>query len=562
MLKRPKVAVIGGGALGLMALKQFQEDGFDAVGFEARPYIGGLWKDTDDDTISVHANTIFNTSKFRAAISDFPFSEDTDVYPTAAQMHRYLNNYADHFGIREKIHVGNRVRHIVRRDSEDDWEIQVRHIDSEKETTYYFDRVCVATGSFFSPRWPKLAGIEKFEGKVLHSIDFHGSEPFRGQNVLIIGLHATAQDVTNLLSESARKVYLSHRRGVRFLPRFNDGGAPIDVTVKLPTLMFQTFMESRLPAVWTWLLNRLTDSMSKKAFPDIPDSWDLRPAPSMAVTTPLMADTIWPHLKSGFAEPVPTVEKITGLKTVMLTNGRVLEDIDTILYCTGYDISIPKDLIPRPADAAHATSYDPYPNGPGYNPYLYNNIFPLSPDPKIQTSLTFLGQSATNYPGFVQFELQAMAISQIWRGKHSLPSYEEMLNWHQKHTSQREATALKHDVPKDSTFYTLGMPFGYMLPWLDKMAGTGIYETFGGKLGGLFNIQAWRLWWEDRELYDLCTKGVLSPAVFRAIATGGRKALGREEVKRILQTDNKILEKAVAMKKAELELAKNKIKTL
>jgi dimethylaniline monooxygenase (N-oxide forming) len=217
---------------------------------------------------------------------------------------------------------------------------------------------------------------------------------------------------------------------MRLLPKFSADGAPLDVTMKLPTLMLQTFVESNFPSVWTWFLDRFTSGISSKAFPDIPDSWGLRPAPSTAVATPLMADMIWPFLKSGFAEPVPVVKEIIGPKTVMLTNGRVLEDIDTILYCTGYHICLPDDLIPRPANAPDAAAYDPYPKGPGQNPYLYKNIFPLSPERNIQTSLAFLGQGATVYPGFVQFELQAMAISQVWQGRSSLPPREEMVEWY------------------------------------------------------------------------------------------------------------------------------------
>lgn len=90
MQQKDKEVVIGAGALGLMALKQFKEDGFDVTGYGSRPYVGGLWKDSGDNTISVHATTIFHTSKFRAAISDFPFPEAADINPTAAQIHDYL----------------------------------------------------------------------------------------------------------------------------------------------------------------------------------------------------------------------------------------------------------------------------------------------------------------------------------------------------------------------------------------------------------------------------------------------------------------------------------------
>ncbi|KAH8200172.1 hypothetical protein TruAng_005684 [Truncatella angustata] len=545
-----RVAVIGAGALGLMALKNFQEDGFDVTGFEARPYIGGLWKESDDDSLSVHSTTIFNTSKFRTAISDYPFSEEADVYPTAAQLHKYLNDYADHFDIRRRVKLSCRVSNIIR--TNDKWEITVKDLKNGDETREYFDRICIATGSFCSPRWPKLKGLEKFGGQVLHSINFHGSEPFEGHNVLILGIHATAQDVTHALSGSAKQVYLSHRQGLLLVPRYTGSGVPSDAAMKLPVVMLQSFMDSNCPSLWYWLVDKVAGYISDKNFGDIPESWGLKPRPSMAVATPLMADTVWPYLKSGFAEPVAAVQEITGPRTVVLTNGRVLEDIDTILYCTGYDHCLPSDLIPRPGNSADRTPYEPYPEGPGKNPHLYKNIFPLSPDSEVQTSLAFIGQGATFFPGFLQFELQVMAVSQVWRGRSTLPPYHEMINWHKKHTAHRLALAKKHRLPDDgTTFYSGTIPFGDLFPWLNEMAGTGIFETFGGKCNGLFNIASWKFWWEDRELYDLCTKRLLSPAVFRVVATSGRKALDRSDVMRILTSDNAILDRAVKAKRED-----------
>ena len=63
-----RVGVVGAGALGLMALKNLKEDGFDVTGFESRAYVGGIWKPSDDNATSTLDNTIFNSSRYRAAI--------------------------------------------------------------------------------------------------------------------------------------------------------------------------------------------------------------------------------------------------------------------------------------------------------------------------------------------------------------------------------------------------------------------------------------------------------------------------------------------------------------
>jgi dimethylaniline monooxygenase (N-oxide forming) len=541
------VAVIGAGALGLVATKTFAEDGFDVTAYESRDYIGGLWKDSDDSTISVHSTTIFNSSKFRAAYSDFPFADSDDDYPTAAQLHAYLNRYSECFDLVSKINLGTKVLSINR--SADKWTLEVQSKSTGKTTTKAFDRVCIATGSFYTPRWPKLDGLEKFEGKVIHSIDYHRSEDFKDQTVLAVGMHATAQDVTNSLSESAKKVYLSHRGGLLLVPRYTESGSTFDSSGTLLVTFVMGWMSSHFPRLLNWMLDRALGKISQKAFPAVKKEWGLTPAPSLAVSTPLMADTLWPHLQSGFAEPVPEIRRITGPRTVELSSGRILQDIDSIIYCTGYQFNIPEGLIPKTSQ--NTDDLHPYPNNTvGQPPRLYRNIFPLHRDPSICSSLAFLGQGAFVFPGFVQFEISSMAISQIWQGKSSLPSYDGMLEWRARNLAERKATMDYYKPREGSTFYPAFVNMGNQLPWVDATAGTGLYKNLGA---AWFNWRAWKLWWQDKELYYLCMKGLFTPAIWRLFETGKRKAMSREECRALIVRQNEMAEES---RKRKLESKK------
>lgn len=146
----PRVVVIGAGPLGLMAIKNLLEEGFDDVTcFEARPYVGGLWNYSDGDSssssgLSVSEDTVFNSSRFRSAISDFPFPGDTDDYPTWRQMWRYLEAYADRFGLRPHIRLRTRVTALGRAAGR--WVVEVRPEGGEVRREV-FDRAIVANGS-------------------------------------------------------------------------------------------------------------------------------------------------------------------------------------------------------------------------------------------------------------------------------------------------------------------------------------------------------------------------------------------------------------------------------
>ena len=59
------MAVIGLGPAGLVALKNLLEEGFDAIGFDKNPHVGGLWQYTEEDKTSVLQSTVVNISKER-----------------------------------------------------------------------------------------------------------------------------------------------------------------------------------------------------------------------------------------------------------------------------------------------------------------------------------------------------------------------------------------------------------------------------------------------------------------------------------------------------------------
>lgn len=282
----------------------------------------------------------------------------------------------------------------------------------------------------------------------------------------------------------------------------------------MPPLWFTIltlYLSQFIPTAFTWIMDKLIRYLSKKEFPNLPVAWGFDPPPSIAVSPPLVASELYPHLQSGFCGPVPEVLRITGHRTVELKSGRVLEDIDAIIYCTGYDSCIPVPIEPQ--------SLNPYPYI-GSPPHLYRHLFSLSPDPAIRNSLVFLGQGALPFPGFAPHEAQAFCVSQIWQGKSSLPPLVEMQQWHLNYLRWREGMTKRYNAK--STFYTAFVPATDQWIWLDTCAGLGIRRHFG-LLARWTNWDAWSLWWNDRCLYNICLTGLTSPAMFRLFETGKRK---------------------------------------
>lgn len=230
-----RVAVLGAGPLGLTAIKNLREEGFDVTGFEARSYVGGLWNPSTDSSLSVVESTVFNSSRFRSAFSDYPFDDDVDDYPTWQQMYKYMNGYCDHFGLRPHIQLNSKVTAMTREGNQ--WVIEVTPIEGPVRREH-FDKVIVATGSFILPKSPKIPNIEHFQGRTLHAINFNTPSNYDGQRMLLIGLHATAQDVAKALHGHAEKLYITHRNGIilvrgllRLLYALSNAEFSVDATI-------------------------------------------------------------------------------------------------------------------------------------------------------------------------------------------------------------------------------------------------------------------------------------------------------------------------------------------
>ena len=105
-----RVAVIGTGAAGLCAAKHLLEVGFDVTSFEIGTQVGGLWCYMNDSGRSsayrtLHINTAKNVTNFR----DYLFREGVQRFPSHEDMHAYLKDYAEHFGVMERIQFNSEV---------------------------------------------------------------------------------------------------------------------------------------------------------------------------------------------------------------------------------------------------------------------------------------------------------------------------------------------------------------------------------------------------------------------------------------------------------------------
>lgn len=317
-----RVCVIGAGPSGIAAGRALLEEGLDTVVFEKGDEVGGNWAyRTDPGHSSVYETTHIISSKRFSQYEDFPMPEDYPDYPSHAQLLRYFQSYARHFGVERAIRFHSEVEH-AERDEDGRWHLRVKGPDGRAEER--FDALLVANGHHWDPYLPEYPG--DFAGEVLHSHAFKKAEPFRDRRVLVVGGGNSACDVAVETSRVSAKTCISIRRGQHILPKFMFG-VPND------TLYAKTLW---LPRKLRQPLLQLTARVMQGSYA----SYGL-PEPEVGVLEmhPTLNSELLYFIRHGKVHVRRGIERFDG-SCVSFVDG-VKEDFDVVVFATGYRISFP-----------------------------------------------------------------------------------------------------------------------------------------------------------------------------------------------------------------------------
>jgi len=218
-----KVCVIGAGAAGLVTAKELQEAGLEVEVLEKRDNLGGLWY-LDEKGSSVSTQTSATTSKTFLQFSDFPFDQDGDLFPHHSQYIRYLKRYTLAHHLDRLIHYNCEVVDVTK--AGEQW--RVKAIENGQPYEKIFDGLAVCSGLHHIPLMPKLAGMENFEGEVIHSAFLKDSTELAGKRVVVVGGGESAADFVHELSPIAAKVSISLRKGIAATRHWSPHGLPGD----------------------------------------------------------------------------------------------------------------------------------------------------------------------------------------------------------------------------------------------------------------------------------------------------------------------------------------------
>ncbi|XP_042832612.1 dimethylaniline monooxygenase [N-oxide-forming] 4 [Panthera tigris] len=427
-----RVAVIGAGVSGLSSIKCCLDEDLEPTCFERSNDIGGLWKFTEtskDGMTRVYRSLVTNVCKEMSCYSDFPFQEDYPNYMNQGKFWDYLQEFVEHFDLLKYIRFRTTVCNVTKRpDFSETGQWDVVTETEGKRDRGVFDAVMVCTGHFLNPHLPleSFPGIHKFKGQILHSQEYKSPEGFQGKRVLVIGLGNTGGDVAVELSRTAAQVLLSTRTGAWVIHRCSNGGYPYNMVI---TRRYLNFMAQVLPScVLNWIQERQMNKRLNHENYGLSITKGRKPKFIVNDELPIC-------ILCGTVTMKTSVKEFTETSAVF-EDGTVEENLDVVIFTTGYTFSFP--FLEEPLKSLCTKKI-----------FLYKQVFPSNLE---RATLAIIGLISLKGSILSGTELQARWATRVFRGLCKIPPSPKLMAEATKKEQLIERGVMK-DISKDKLEY-------------------------------------------------------------------------------------------------------------
>mgnify|MGYP000008056098 CR=1 FL=1 len=308
--------IIGAGFSGLPIAKRLLDLGEPFEILEKNSGIGGLWH------TGVYDGAHIISSKKTTEFPDFPMPKSYPDFPSKAQMQRYFERYAQHFGI--TFHVRFNTEVVSVRPGPDFEKTPMWLVTTANGETKEYRTVTIANGHNWSPRIVNHEG--DFEGEVIHSQSYQDASIFKDKSVLIVGYGNTGCDLAVDASRVGFSSDISMRSGNYFFPKMFMG-IPIADLMANSSLKFD-WLERMVSRI---IVKLMVGDMEKYGLP--------KPNHRILDRHPIVNTELINGVRHGRITPRPDIARFEGNKAYF-TDGSFGE-YDLVVYCTGYRLDMP-----------------------------------------------------------------------------------------------------------------------------------------------------------------------------------------------------------------------------
>lgn len=393
--KVASVLIIGAGFAGLGSAIRLRQAGIDdIVILERGSEVGGTWRD----------------NQYPGAACDIPsnlysysFAQNPDwsrSFSGAPEILGYIHHLVQEFKLQPLIRFGHNVTGLSFDEASGLWTASVTGGDDVQARS-----VVMAQGPLSNSSWPKIAGLETFEGHKIHSARWDHDYDFSGKRVAVVGTGASAIQIIPELVKKAEFVKVFQRTPAWVFPRPDYATPDWNKALfrKVPAAqtalrraLYWTHESMALSVIWNSPLTAVGERLALAHLKNqVKDSWmrrQLTPNFRLGCKRVLISNDYYPALQA------PNCKLITWPIVRIAPQGiRTVEGIehqfDCIVFATGFDVSKSGAPFPvtgvggrelgqewsRGAQAFKSISVSGYPNlfltfgpnsGPGHNSAL------------------------------------------------------------------------------------------------------------------------------------------------------------------------------------------------
>lgn len=195
------VIIVGAGAAGLAVGRELRRNGI-AYRILERAEVGNTWR-------RHYGRLRLHTLKQVSGLPGRPMPADYPAFPSAAQVHAYLRDYAraERLAVEEGVEVCRAER------APGGWRLSTSAGLVEARA------LVMATGIWSAPFTPPIAGRADFAGPIVHAADYRNPQPFQGRRVLVVGAGNSGSEIAAELAAAGVETSIAVRGGVAFVPR-------------------------------------------------------------------------------------------------------------------------------------------------------------------------------------------------------------------------------------------------------------------------------------------------------------------------------------------------------
>ncbi|MFN6496357.1 MAG: flavin-containing monooxygenase [Nostoc sp. DedQUE01] len=386
--------VIGSGPGGLVCTKELLEQGLhNIVCLEQASDIGGVFANTYDSLILTSSATM-------SMFSDFWIGDGNQhAFWTKKEAVDYWKRYAQHFGVFERIRFNSKVVGVVQHVSET-WQIQL-----EFGETLASKRVVLAMGNNAVPSYPAWKDLLT-DVEYSHSKEYRNAGRFVGKNVLVVGGGESGSDLALEISRVANNCWVSLRNTTGWVAPRRRGIYAADISTHrgvwgLPRNYGATLSKAIYKAEWNYKdpVHDIAVELNKKIKAK-KGVWGIYGTKTFSLPKAIA------HHGCKVAGEIVKVED--GGKTLHTADGEILQNIDAIVFSTGYKNYVP--FLPEDIRKSDPRS-------------LYKHMF----HPTYQDKIVWIGWARPGFGSqFPIMEMQARLFALICKGEKTVPVPAEM----------------------------------------------------------------------------------------------------------------------------------------